>query len=52
MIVVQHFVFIGCVLITLVMIHIYCWQTVRILSIKLDSVISVYSRYEFGFRHL
>lgn len=52
MVVAQHFVFIGCILLTLVTICIYCWQRVRLLSVKLDSVISVYSEYEFGFRHL
>lgn len=48
----QHFVFLGCVLMTLVTIHIYCWQRVRLLSIKLDSVVAVYRGYGFGFSHL
>lgn len=52
MIVVQHFVFKGCVLMTLVTINIYCWQRVRLLSIKLDSVPLVYRGYKFDFRHL
>lgn len=52
MIVVQHLVFRGCVLMALGMAHIFCWQRVAPLSIKLDSVISVYRVHEFGFGHL
>lgn len=50
MIVVQRFVFIGCVLLTLV--TFIAGKELRLLSIKLDSVISAYREYEFGFRHL